>query len=114
VASADAPSEQQNEEIQAQQRNDELRRILNNSYAFVQGEQNTQAFSALTYEELADQQIEAIEGAGTEARPTELERLDKMEDAFLSIVSEIKAADPSQFILRNQNTDVNTPVEPEP
>ena len=114
MASADAPTEQQNEEIQAQQRNDELRRILNNSYAFVRGEQNTQAFSAMTYEELAREQIKAIEGAGTEARPTELDRLDHMEDALLSIVAEIKAADPSQFILKNQNTDVNTAVEPEP
>lgn len=111
MPSVDSPIEEQNEEARISDRNFEFRRILNNAYAFVQGELNTQSFSAITYEELAAQQNERIEGKGTESRPTELERLDKIKQDMLSIVEAIKASDPNDFLIPNPDKDVNTPPE---
>ena len=111
MASIDATTEEQNEEAKIADRNFEFRRILNNAYAFVQGELSNQSFSALTYEELADQQIERIDGKGTESRPTELERLNKIEQDLLKVVDAIKSSSPDDFLIPNPDLDVNTPPE---
>ena len=112
MASADAPSQKAQEEGPAQNLNIELRRALNNAYAFVLGEQSTQSFNALTYEELADEQIERIEGPGTEARPNALERIDLIERDLENAIEQIRSQPPEAFILRDESQDVNTSVEP--
>lgn len=91
--------------------NFELRRVLNNAYGFVQGQQATQSFSALTYEELANDQIERIEGPGTTLRPNELDRIDKMEQELLKLVDQVRTIPPENFLLSDPAKDVNTSPE---
>jgi len=105
----DTPSSNSNQEREALDLNFELRRILSNSYNYVLGQQATQSFSAITYEELANEQIERIEGAGTPVRPNELERLTRIEREVVSLVEQVREIPPDQFILRDEAADVNTP-----
>ena len=85
--------------------------MLNQAVGAVQGRQVAESFFAVTYEELADQQIERIEGKGTITRPNALERLDKIESDLLNAISQIRDIPPENFILADQTRDVNTPVE---
>lgn len=112
MPSVDAPSQQANKEAPALDVNEELRRVLNQSIGAVQGRQTTESFYAVTYEELADQQIERIEGPGTDTRPNELERVNKIESDLLNAVSQIRTIPPENFLLADPSRDVNTPVEP--
>ncbi len=91
----------------------ELRRVINDAYAFVVGRQATQTFGAVTYEELADQQIERIEGTGTVLRPNELSRIDKVEQDLKNMIAQIRDIPPERFVLSNPDRDVNTTSEPE-
>lgn len=110
---ADTPTSTSSQERDAQDLNFELRRVLGNSYNFVLGQQATQSFSAVTYEELAQDQITRIEGPGTPARPNELERVNNMEQDMLEFLEKVRDIPPDQFLLKDSTTDVNTPVEPE-
>lgn len=96
------------EERGSQDVNFELRRALNDGYAFVLGRQATQTFGAYTYEELADAQIDRIEGKGTDLRPNELERVDRMERDILDLVEQVRSIPPERFVLRDPERDVNT------
>lgn len=91
--------------------NFELRRVLSNAYSFVQGQQATQSFSALTYEELANDQIERIEGPGTVLRPNEIDRIDHMEQELLNLVEQVRTIPPENFLLSDPEKDVNTSPE---
>jgi hypothetical protein len=82
----------------------ELRRAVANAYAFVEGAKSVQTFSALTYEELLDQQIERIEGAETDLRPNELHRIDKTEQDVVAAVAKIKAL-PANFFADDRPKD---------
>lgn len=108
MASADAPSSKSNQESSALDLNSRLRKAMSNAYALVVGSQATQSLAALTYEELADAQIERIEGPGTQARPGELERLARIERDFLSAVEQIRKIPPDRFLLHDESSDVNT------
>lgn len=112
MPSVDSPSQQANKEAPALDLNEELRRVLNQSIGAVQGRQTTESFYAVTYEELADQQIERIEGKGTETRPNELERVNKIESDLLNAVAQVRTIPPENFLLADPSRDVNTPVEP--
>jgi hypothetical protein len=113
VASKDATTAKENEEARALDMNVEMRRILNNAYAFVAGQRNNQTFAATTYEELAKKQIDRITGPGTEARPNELQRLEKMKSELVDLVEQVKEIPPDRFLVADSRTDVNTPPEVE-
>lgn len=113
MPSVDSPSQPSKMEAEALDLNFELRRVLSNAVAFVQGRQTSDSFAALTYEELADQQIERISGKGTSTRPNELERVNKIESDLLNAIAQVRNIPPENFLLSNSATDVNTPVEPE-
>lgn len=91
--------------------NFEIRRVLNNAFHFIQGQQFTQGAGAVTYEELADQQIERIEGRGTSTRPNEFDRIARMESQLLAVVDQIKQIPPENLLLKDGIRDVNTPEE---
>jgi len=92
----------------------EFRRILNDAYGFVVGRQATQTFGAVTYEELADQQIDRIIGAGTRLRPNELERIGKMEQDLTNLIQQIRDIPPERFIIGEPDQQTNTdPIPPE-
>lgn len=114
MASVDGPSQKSNKESEGLDLNTELRRVINNAVGSVQGRQTSESFFAVTYEELADQQIERITGKGTTARPNELERVNKVESDLLALVEQVRNIPPEKFILSDSSTDVNTPVDPAP
>jgi hypothetical protein len=90
----------------------ELRRSVNDAYAFVNGAQEVQSFAALTIEECLDQQIEQIEGKATPLRPNELDRLDSIEKNITAAVAKIKSLPDNYFAEQDATNNVNT--EPEP
>ena len=112
MPSVDAPSSKSNQEAQSQDMNHELRRALSGAIGALSGRQTTESFYAVTWEELAQQQIQRIEGTGTAARPTELERIDRLEQVVLSAVAKIREIPPERFLPRDRNADVNTPLNP--
>lgn len=91
----------------------EVRRTMADAYAFVSGQQAVRSFSALTPEELFDQQIERIEGKDTDARPNELRRIDAIEASLQRALSQVKALPADAFKTPDEATDVNTPPDEE-
>lgn len=89
------------------------RQALNNAYAAILGDQNVQSFSAFTFEEAVDAQIERIEGAGTQLRPNLLGRVDRIENELLKAVEELKQVPPEKFLEKDPESDVNTEPNPD-
>lgn len=97
------------EEEKAQSQNLELRKALNDAYAFVEGQKSVQSFAALTFEDLMDQQIERISGKDTDNRPNALHRIDKIENGVIQAVAKIKSMPHDAFVEAKPGKDVNTP-----
>lgn len=112
MPSIDSPSSQANQEADSLDLNFQLRQVINQSLGAVQGRQTSESFAAITYDELADQQIARITGPGTTTRPNELERINKIASDMLNAVAQIRNISPEKFILSNVSQDVNTPVDP--
>jgi hypothetical protein len=93
----------------AQSQNLELRRALNDAYAFVEASKYTQAASAITFEDLMDQQIERLSGADTDVRPNALHRIDKIENGVIQAVAKIKSMPNDAFVDADGAKDANTP-----
>ena len=93
-----------------QEQNLELRRAINDAYAFVEGQKLVQSFSAVTFEELLDQQIERIEGTSTVQKPNEIERITRVEQEVISAVEKIKALPDDAFKKTPEENGVNTPA----
>jgi len=91
--------------------NFELRKNINDAYAFVEGSKSTQTFATVTFEDLMDQQIERLVGKDTAARPNPYHRIEKIEQAMKSTVAKIKSLPADAFVLRDKNDSVNTPPE---
>ena len=96
-----------------QEQNLEIRRALSDAYAFIEGQKAAQSFAALTYEDLADQQIELIEGTGVRSRPNKLARIDRTENDLLSAIDKIGSLPPEAFARPSPDNDVNSPVDDE-
>lgn len=91
----------------------ELRQSVNEAYAFIEGQKSVQAFTALTFEDLMDQQIERLVGKDNDARPNVLHRVDKVEQKIIKSVEQIKKLPPEFFKPQEQTDSVNTPTVPE-
>ncbi len=102
------PNDDKNEEEQLQQYHMRQRQALNNAYAALEGQKTSQSFAAFTFEEAVDQQIELIEGSGTQLRPNELERVEKLKTELVSAVAQLKEVPPEQFLEPDADEDVNT------
>jgi hypothetical protein len=92
-----------------QAQNLELRKALNDAYAAVEGAKAVQSFSALTFEDHADQQIQRISGADTQTRPNELNRVQQVVNGVISAAAKIKALPDDAFADSDPSRDVNTP-----
>ena len=88
-----------------------LRRQLSNAYSALLGDQTIASFTAFTFEEAMDREIEHIEGEGTQIRPNALDRVTKIETELLKAVDELKALPPEAFIEKDEEDDVNTEKE---
>lgn len=93
-----------------QEQNFQLRKAIGDAYAAIESAKTTQTFSALTYEDLLDAQIERISGASTQTRPNELDRVTQIVNNVQSAVEKIKALPPESFQESNADRDVNTPA----
>jgi hypothetical protein len=98
---------QDNAQLQAQ--NLSLRVALNDAYAAVEGAKAVQSFSALTLEDLANQQIQSISGPDTQSRPNQLNQVQAILNNLTQAVAQIKALPPESFANQNTDRDVNTP-----
>lgn len=96
---------------QGQDRNQKEREAINNGFAALEGQKTVQSFSAFTFEEAVDLEIERIEGEGTEKRPNQLERVDRIEQQTLQAVAVLKEVPPEQFLDPDETEDVNTPSD---
>lgn len=108
-------AENRQEEAQSesvQDRNTRLRETLANAHAALQAERTIQSFSAYTFEEALDAQIERISGAGTQLRPNELDRVDRILSQVSDAVDQIKSLPPETFAKPSEADDVNTPESP--
>jgi len=97
-----------NEEGKLQKFHLNQRRAVNNAYAALEGQKNTQSFASFTFEDAVDLQIERIEGEGTKLRPNELERVDRIEQGLIKAVEQLKEVPPEQFLEADPDRDVNT------
>ena len=94
--------------LQAQ--NLELRVALSDAYAAVESRKTTQSFSALTFEDLLDKQIERLSGPGTSSRPNPIDRVQKVSKGIVDAVAQIKALPPETFAKPDDSRDVNPPT----
>lgn len=94
-----------------QQRVQRQREALGNAYAALLGQQSVQSFTAFTFEEALDAQIESIEGKGTALRPNQLGRVDKIEQEAKQAIAQLKSTAPEEFLEADSEEDVNTPLE---
>lgn len=92
----------------AQAKNLREREALGKAYAALTAQQNIQSWSAFTFEEAVDRQIEDIEGSSTQKRPNQLERVDRIEQDTLSAIARLKEIPPEQFLEPSADSDVNT------
>lgn len=99
----------QDEQAKQQEQNLELRRAVNNAYAFVEGQKLVQSFSAVTFEELMDKQIERLVGASTTAKPNEIDRINKTENELIAAVQNVKKL-PDDAFKKGDDKNVNTPA----
>lgn len=104
-------SKKEDEEDKKQNDNIELRRALNDAYAFIEGQKLTQSFSTVAFEELMDEQIQRIEGTPPpgSTKPNELDRITKMKAELVAAVEKIKALPNDAFKKVRDNNNVNTP-----
>lgn len=84
------------------------REALNNAYAVLEGQKSVQSFSAFTFEEALDNQIELISGSSTTTRPNKLDYVKQVEQRLLTAVEQLKQVPPETFLEHSEDTDVNT------
>jgi hypothetical protein len=105
------PSEK--EQIAAQQDDVlRIRRSFSDAYAAIMGTQTAKDFSAYTFEEALDQQLERIEGKSTKIRPNLLDRVNKIKTELLKAVEDTKAQPPENF-REPEEDDVNKELNAE-
>lgn len=95
---------------QQQQQNLDLRKALSDAYAFVESQKSVRSFSALTFEDLLDRQIEQISGAGTTLRPNMLDRVTAIKSTLTTAIANIKALPVDDTAKPDPQNDANTPV----
>lgn len=93
-----------------QSQNLKLRTAISDAYAAVEGYKSVQTFNAITFEDLADQQIERISGKDSQSRPNELNRVKRVVENLKQAVAQIKTLPPEAFADADKDRDVNTPV----
>jgi hypothetical protein len=106
-----ADNREEGQEESVQERNTRLREALSNAYTALQAEKSVQSFGAFTFEEAMDAQIERIEGKGTQLRPNELDRVNKILNQVRDAITQVKALPPEAFAKPKEGEDVNSNPE---
>ena len=87
-----------------------MRRVVSDAYAFIRGRETVRSFSAVTFEDLAQQQIDRLTGKGTPTRPNDVVRVENIAKDLVSLAQQIKDTPPDAFLPPDVTRDVNTPV----
>ena len=103
-----ATEEEKGRDQQVQAQNLKEREALGRAYGALVGQQSVQSWSAFTFEDAVDSQIEDIEGKSTQKRPNQLDRVDRIEQDALSAIARLKEVPPEKFIEPDPDSDVNT------
>lgn len=101
-----------NAEDEKQAKSDQMREAVAAAYAFVQGQETTEAFSTITFEEVLDRQIATLEGPGTDVRPCVLDRIKRVKEELFAAIEEIKKAPDDFFKRHDDREDAITSPEP--
>jgi hypothetical protein len=96
------------QEKKGEKTHEKERTALNNGYAAIVGQQAIQTFTAFTFEEAMEAQLERIEGGGTDLRPNLLDRVDRIENELKDAVAKVIQIPPEQFLEKDEERDVNT------
>lgn len=88
----------------------QYRTVVARAYSFVAGQQSVQTFSAITFEELAAQQIDRLSGKGSAGRPNAIQAIQRVAQDLQNVAQQIMQTDPSAFLVPDATQDVNTPV----
>jgi hypothetical protein len=91
-----------------QKQNQNIRVALSDAYAAIQGDTTNQSFNSITFEELANQQILAINGPDTQSRPNELDSIQQVLNNVTQAVNQIMNSPPEMFLEPDSSRDVNT------
>jgi len=77
----------------------QMRQVMSDAYTFVRSRQYTETVANLTYEELLDAAVAAIEGTvgRSEVRATRLERVQKLKEQVTAAVATIKSKPPQSW-----------------
>jgi hypothetical protein len=67
-----------------------IRRSINDAYAAVKGQEAVNSFSALTFEELVEQQLVRYEGETSGPKPNEITRIQGVKESLLASVAQIE------------------------
>jgi hypothetical protein len=94
---ADSTKANQDETDKQEAEADELRTAVANAYAFSVGQEAAESFSAITFEELLQQQIDRIEGTTTNMRSNLLDRIEKVKTDVLTAVETIRSKPADYF-----------------
>jgi hypothetical protein len=102
-------ADEKNKEKELQQFSLTQRRALNNALGSLLGSDSSQKFQSFTFEEAVDARIERIEGQSSVYRPSELDRVDRIENELLKTVEELKQVSDEKFQTLSEEENVNTP-----
>lgn len=103
MASTTASDPQQDQNLQ-------LRTALDDAYAYIEGQKSVQTWSAYTFEEALQDQINDLVGPDTPNRPNLYNRITKIGTAVQQAVTQIMSMPDSSFTDSDPSTDVNTPT----
>lgn len=84
---------------------DELRRVLANGFAFVRGQEVTEAVSARSFEEMLVLAIKDIEEDESDTRPSRLNAIRRLKEDVIAMVAQAKQMPSSVFELRDSETE---------
>ena len=101
------PQEQSREQIR------EFRRIVSLAVGELRSNQVRDAYSALSIEELMDQNVARPQDTTDPINPSRKQRVQKVYEQFSNSLAGMKAVDPSRFRRRDPGNDVNTDPVPE-
>ena len=84
----------------------QMRELIGNAYAFVRSRQYTETVANITYEELLDDAIDAIEGlkGRSDVRGTKLDRVEKIRTEIEQAVDTVKSLPPAQWQIQNDES----------
>lgn len=102
-----ATQEERNKEEGDRKQQQKIRSALNTAYSFVLGQQSVRSFATYTFEDALDAQVKRIEGAGTDIRPNELERVKRIKNLVIASAEDVREHN-SAFVEKWERA--NTPV----